>query len=229
MTITGPKLVRPTCGCVIFWISLTGPLRSAWRATTSSLTERVRSIFLPDTDFVIHGLLLRSFSTESTAARSNRLASFATYARVRPWRTAISSGTSLSGAASSARLTAALICGTAPIPAGEERKLRLPTLTTIGWFAALRIATFASAPLIPPTATPPTRTPGAIVVGGTGPVVVVPVVVVVVLVVVVAVVSVDVLVVPVPVAATTDAERPPAARKPRANTTGRARRRTCGV
>jgi hypothetical protein len=49
------------------------------------------------------------------------------------------------------------------------------------------------------------------------------------LVVVVAVVSVDVLVVPVPVAATTDAERPPAARKPRAKTTGRARRRTCGV
>ena len=130
------------------------------------------------------------------------------------------------GDASSARLIAALICGTAPTPLGEDRKLRLPTSTAIGWFTTVSTAVFASAPDIPPTATPPTVTPGAIVVGGTGPVVVVPVVVVVVPVVVVDVVSVDVLVVPVPVAATTVADRPPAARNPSAKRTGRARRRT---
>jgi len=78
MTITGPKLVRETAGCVTFWISLTGPLRSAFSAPASSFTERARSILFPGTDFVIQGLRLRSFSTESTAAWSKRFASFAT-------------------------------------------------------------------------------------------------------------------------------------------------------
>src|SRR6266540_858748 len=128
------------------------------------------------------------------------------------------SGRAVSGDASSARLIADLICGTAPSPLGDERKLRFPTRTAIGWFATLNTAVFALAPDIPPTATPPIVTPGAIRVG-LGPVVVV-------LVVVVEVVSVDVLVVPVPVAATTVAESPPAARNPSAKRTGRARRRT---
>ena len=225
MTITGPKLVRVTEGCVIFWMSLTGPLRSALSAAVKALTERTRSIVFPGTDLLIQGLRLRSFSIDSTAGWSKRFASFATYARVSLSFTAIASGRSVSGAASSARLIAALICGTAPTPLGEDRKLRLPTLTAIGWFTTLSRAVFASAPDIPPTGMPPTVTPGAIMVG-LGPVVVVPVVVGVVPVVVVDVVSVDVLVVPVPVAATTVADRPPAARNPSAKRTGRARRRT---
>src|SRR3954454_6548447 len=43
MTITGPKLVRVTVGSLSFWISLTGPLRSAFNAAARTLTERARS------------------------------------------------------------------------------------------------------------------------------------------------------------------------------------------
>ena len=94
MTITGPKLVRVTEGCVIFWMSLTGPLRSALSAAVKALTERTRSIVFPGTDLLIQGLRLRSFSTDSTAGWSKRFASFATYARVSLSFTAIASGRS---------------------------------------------------------------------------------------------------------------------------------------
>jgi hypothetical protein len=67
MTMTGPKSLRVTAAGIVFWTSLTGPLRFAFSAEKRALTDRGRLIFLPGRDLEIHGRKFRSFSVESTA------------------------------------------------------------------------------------------------------------------------------------------------------------------
>ena len=80
MTITGPKLLRVTCGATALWRSRIGERRFAVSAARIRRAAGLRRREAPVRDGDSHGFRSRSESSESTAGRSRRRAIRARYA-----------------------------------------------------------------------------------------------------------------------------------------------------